>query len=227
MTVTNSGGPRKRAYSSPRREAEVAERRDRIRACAARRFVAKGYVATSMGDIAADAGVSERTVFNAFPNKAALLAECIRVAVRGDAGAAPMLARERWRAVFDAPTENMIALFAAAVTDLYGRAAPLLAVGEAAAAAEPLLDQERERGHAATLADLREVAGAMKRRGALRRGISTERAADIMYALAANESVYLRLVSEREWSPSGYAEALARALAGAIGPTAQDRARGD
>ena len=217
MTVTGSEGPRKRAYSSPIREAEAAERRNRIRACAARLFVRKGYVATSMRDIAADAGVSERTVFNAFPTKAALLSDCIRVAVRGDAAAAPMLARERWRAIFEAAPEGMIGLFADAVADLYSRAAPLLAVGEAAASADPLLAHERDRGHAATLADLREIASAMKRRGALRPGVSAERAAEIMYALAANESVYLRLVAECEWSPFAYARALERAILGAIG----------
>jgi AcrR family transcriptional regulator len=170
-----------------------------------------------MGAIAAEAGVSERTVFNAFPTKAALLTECIRVAVRGDAAVTPMLARERWRAVFDAAPEDMIGLFADAVADLYSRAAPLLAVGEAAASADPLLAEERDRGHAATLADLREIAGAMKGKGALRRGLSADRAAHIMYALAANESVYLRLVVECEWKPSAYATALKQALLGAIG----------
>jgi AcrR family transcriptional regulator len=223
MTVTDSGGKRKRAYSSPLRDAEAAERREKIRVSAARLFVRNGYLATGMGDIATDAGVSERTVFNAFPSKAALLSECIRVAVRGDAGAVPMLAREHWRAIFDAPAQRMIGLFADASADLYSRAAPLLAVGEAAASADPLLARERDRGHAATLADLREVARAMKRKGALRRGVSAERAAEAMYALAANESVYLRLVAACGWSPSAYARALERALLGAIGSATHDQ----
>jgi hypothetical protein len=108
-----------------------------------------------------------------------------------------MLERERWRAILDAPPDRVIGLFADAVTDLYRRAAPLLAVGDAAAWAGSALAQERDRGHAATLADLREVARAMKRKGALRRGVSADRGADVMYALAANESVYLRLVAQR------------------------------
>ena len=37
-------------------------------------------------------------------------------------------------------------------------------------------------------------------------------------AVLANESVYIRLVHERGWSPSAYARAVERALAGALGP---------
>ena len=38
-----------------------------------------------------------------------------------------------------------------------------------------------------------------------------------MYALAASESVYLRLVDHRGWSTAAYARMLERALAGAVG----------
>jgi AcrR family transcriptional regulator len=220
MTVTDPGDERKskRGYSSRLRAAQAASRREKIRASAARLFVCDGYAATSMSDIASLAGVSERTVFNAFPSKSVLLSECIRVAVRGDAETTPMLAREPWRAVFDAPPERMMGLLADATADLYGRAARLLAVGEAAASSDPLLAHERDRGHAATLSDLRELARAMKQAGAIRRGLSTAQAADAMFAVLANESVYVRLVHERGWSPSAYARAVERALAGALGP---------
>ena len=181
-------------------------------------FVRDGYAATSMSDIARLAGVSERTVFNAFPSKSVLLSECIRVAVRGDADATPMLARDRWQAVLDAPPERMMGLLADATADLYGRAGRLLAAGEAAASGDPLLAHERDRGHAVTLSDLRELAGAMKRAGAIRRGVSTAQAADVMFAMLANGSVYVRLVYERGWSPAAYARAAERALAGALGP---------
>jgi len=56
----------------------------------------------------------------------------------------------------------------------------------------------------------------MKRAGVLKRGMSPEHAADVMYALAASESVYLRLVEHRGWSTADYARMLERALAGAL-----------
>jgi len=211
-----SGDTVKRRYDSPARAQAALETRRRIRAAAAELFVASGYAATSMKAIAAAAGVSERTVFLVFPTKAALLGECIRVAVRGDDEATPLLARDDFRTALEAPPNRMLGRLADASTALMGRAARLLAVGEAVGPDDPVLGAVRARGHAATRADMLEVARALERAGALREGMSAEPAADAMYALAASESVYLRLVDQRGWSPEAYARTLERALAGAL-----------
>ncbi len=207
----------KRPYESPLRVAAAEETRGKIRAAASNLFVRHGYTATSMKAVAAEAAVSERTVYVAFPTKAALLGECIRVAVRGDDEATPMLERARWRAILEAPPERMLSLLADASAEVLGRTARLLAVGESVGSEDSLLNEVRERGRAATRSDFLEVAKAMQRAGALRRGTSTGRAADVMYALAGSEAVYLRLVEHRGWSPSAYARALEHALAGAVG----------
>ena len=47
-------------------------------------FIAKGYAATTVGDIAAAAGVSAPTIFTAFGTKAGILKRCIDVALAGD-----------------------------------------------------------------------------------------------------------------------------------------------
>ncbi len=206
----------KRTYASPARAAAAQATRRKIRATAAGLFSAHGYESTSMKSIAAAAGVSERTVFLVFPTKAALLGECIRVAVRGDDDATPLLGRQGVRAVLEAPPERMIALLADASADLLERAAPLLAAGESVGIEDPILNEIRERGRAATRSDMLEIATAMKRAGALKRGLSAERAADIMYALAASESVYLRLVNHCGWNQAGYARVLEAALTGAL-----------
>src|SRR5512132_1420085 len=122
--------PVKRSYKSVARAAAAEETRRKIRAAAAELFVRHGYAATSMKAISAEAGVSERTVFLAFPTKAVLLAQCIRVAVRGDDDSTPLLARDRWQAVLEAPRERMLGLLADASADLMSRTARLLAVGE-------------------------------------------------------------------------------------------------
>jgi AcrR family transcriptional regulator len=209
---------KRRRYESAARAAAAQETRRRIRAAAADLFVRHGYAATSMKAIAAEAGVSERMVFLVFATKAALLTECVRVAVRGDDESTPMLARERWQAVLEAPPERMLGLLAEVSAELMSRTARLLAVGESVGPEDPLLNEVREAGRAATRSDALEVARAMKRAGALRKGMSTEEAADIIYALAASESLYLRLVEHRGWSTAAYAGALERALAGALGP---------
>ncbi|HEX5406405.1 MAG TPA: helix-turn-helix domain-containing protein [Pseudonocardiaceae bacterium] len=56
--------PVKRAYRSPARAATRA----RIREAATRLFVAQGYVATTLRQVAAAAGVGERTLYDAFPS---------------------------------------------------------------------------------------------------------------------------------------------------------------
>jgi AcrR family transcriptional regulator len=208
---------RKRPYRSAVRQAAAAKTRQRILTAAGELFVANGFANTATKAVAARAGVTERTIFLNFPSKAALLSACIRAAVRGEAEDVPLLERAEWRLALTGDPDHVFGLLAQAVAQLYERAADLLAVGEAAAADDPLLDAERRRGHAATRADLLKVAKAMKRTGALRRGVSPERAADVMLAVAANESLYLRLVRERDWSVVAYTRMLERALAGALG----------
>lgn len=206
-----------RPYRSGVREERARQTRRAIRAAASELFTRDGYAATSVRAIAERAGVSERTVFVAFATKAAMLAECITVAVRGDDDATPMLARVAWRAVLEAPPERMIAEFARASADLMSRSARLLAVGESAGPEDAVLNGVRERGRAATRDDLAQVARAMKRAGVLRRGVSAERAAETMYGLAGGECVYLRLVDHCGWTDAAYAQMLERALAGVVG----------
>ena len=61
-----------------------------------------GYARTTTKAIARRAGVAERTLFLGFPGKAALLAEIIRVGVRGDEAATPLAERPDWREAADA-----------------------------------------------------------------------------------------------------------------------------
>jgi AcrR family transcriptional regulator len=206
----------KRRYESPARARAAAGTRARIRAAAAERFVRDGYGNTSMRAIAAAAGVAERTVYLAFPTKALLLAECIRVAVRGDDEATPFMARERQQAILAAPPDRMLDLLADSTAELMDRAAALLAVGEGIARGYAALSEVRDRGRAATRADMQEIAEALGRAGAVEPGLTAEAAADVMYTLAASESVFLRLTAHRGWSREAYARTLERALVGAL-----------
>jgi AcrR family transcriptional regulator len=212
----SSGPVKRRAYDSRKRSAAALENRRRIRAAASALFTEKGFDATTMSSVAQAAGVSDRTVYLVFPTKAALLNECIRVAVRGDDDEAPLHARAAWQAALEGPPEQMLGRFAQAVAQLMGRAARLLAVGESVGPIDPLLNEFRKRGRAATRADTLEGAEALKRAGVLRDGMSTEQAADIIYAVASSESVYLRLVEHRGWTDEAYAKVIEHALAGAL-----------
>src|SRR3954447_6572352 len=207
---------KRKSYESPVRAGAARETRRRIRAAAAELFTTEGYAATTMTAVAAAAGVSDRTVYLSFETKAALLNECIRVAVRGGDEEAPLMAGAGFGAVLEAPPEQMLAGLADASAQLMRRAARLLAVGESAGNQDPLLREFRERGHAATRADALDIAKALRRARVLRTGMSPQRAADVIYALTASESVYLRLVDDQDWSDSAYARMLERALVGAL-----------
>ena len=62
-----------RAGTALRWEAHKEETRRKLLASARRLFAERGFHATSAADIAADAGVTERTLFRYFPSKAALV----------------------------------------------------------------------------------------------------------------------------------------------------------
>jgi AcrR family transcriptional regulator len=211
--------PHKRQYTSPARAQAAVETRRAIAAAATELFLEHGFARTTTKAVAKRAGVSERMIFLNYESKAALLSACIRAAVRDANDAVPMLERAEWRAVLAAPDpQQAYHRLAHAVRALYERVAPLLAIGEAAARDDPLLEEQRQRGHAATHADLLEIARALKRAGAVKRGTSAERAADLMFAIAASEDVYLRLVNECGWTAAGYEDALSKALIGALAP---------
>ncbi|MFL5887614.1 MAG: TetR family transcriptional regulator [Solirubrobacteraceae bacterium] len=176
----------RKPYQSPLRAAAARETRRRIRAAAAELFTSEGYAATTMTAVAAAAGVSDRTVYLSFETKAALLNECIRVAVRGGDEEAPLMARAGFRSVLEAPPERMLARLADASAQLMRRAARLLAVGESAWNQDPLLREFRERGHAATRADALDIAKALRRARVLRTGMSPLRAA-VMRAMKRGE----------------------------------------
>lgn len=68
-----SGGSARRSYDASRRRAQAEQRRRDVLEAARRRFIASGLTATTITDIAHDAGVSPQTVYGVFGSKAALL----------------------------------------------------------------------------------------------------------------------------------------------------------
>ncbi|HEX4175708.1 MAG TPA: helix-turn-helix domain-containing protein, partial [Acidimicrobiales bacterium] len=85
----SSGSARpKRQYDARRRRERAAEERRATRTkvleAATRLFVAKGYTATTMADIAREAGVAMQSVYTAGRSKADLLSAAVERAVAGD-----------------------------------------------------------------------------------------------------------------------------------------------
>jgi AcrR family transcriptional regulator len=101
-------------------------------------FEHDGWVGTTVGSIAAAAGVSQKTVEALFGTKAALLQAAIDYAVRGDFEAEPIVRRDsvqRMEAAPDAPT--MLRLHARHLRTINERSAKLAWTIEHAAASDP------------------------------------------------------------------------------------------
>jgi AcrR family transcriptional regulator len=208
-----------RPYSTPKRDARAAVTRARILAAAERLFLRDGYARTTMKAIAAEAGVSEKTMYLAFTTKATLLRQVIQVAVQGDEAGIPLAQRPEWRAILAGPVEEIFKKFAHLNTALMNRTAAIIALGEAAAATDPELAAHRDAAHAETRANLRALAAELRRRGALRLGVTEQHAADVIYAIATDEGVFLRLTGECGWTPARYADLIAHTLAATLTPT--------
>jgi hypothetical protein len=152
-----------------------------------------------------------------FSTKANLLRHVIQVAVQGDESAIPISERPEWRGVVAGDPAGILGRFATLNAATMSRTAAIIALGEAAASTDPELAEYRDRAHAATRADLRALAEELNRRGALGPGISEQDTVDTLYALATNESVFLRLTRDCGWTPQRYGDLIARALTATLG----------
>ena len=68
-----------------------------------RLFSNKGYLATSIEDIAAEAGVARPTIFTAVGPKATILRLVVDQALAGDDAPVPIAERPWWREALDEP----------------------------------------------------------------------------------------------------------------------------
>ncbi len=218
VNAAASNSPR-RPYRSTKREQRARETRRAIREAATTLFLRDGYTQTSMRTIAHQAGVSEKTMYLAYATKANLLSHVIQVAVRGDEDPAPLAQRRQWREVLNSPPHGAFARFAELNATVMARTAAIIAIGEAAAAGDAELAGYRDHAHAAVHADVQALVNALSRAGILADNTDLSHAADTIYALAADESVYLRLTQECGWTDPQYAELLATTLQASLGKT--------
>lgn len=197
-------GSVKRQYRSPRRAASAAATRARIREAAAELFVQQGYVATTMRDVAKRAGVGERTLYDAFANKAALFGHTLGVATVGDEEPIPVQQRPEVRAALvESDPAKAIGMVLGYTIDLLERAGDLIMVSVEAAGADPDMRAAADAGESATHKATLEFTAALHQRGQLRAGLDARTAADIQYALCSPHMHQL-LRRYRDWSESRY-----------------------
>lgn len=197
--------------SRVRAEAALRTRR-LIREAATALFIERGVAATTMRQIAASAGVGERTVYAVFPTKAALFVEALNVAVAGDEDQVP-IAR---RAVFEAYKEERdpvraVELFVGHAASLYERAGDLTYTAFESSGADADMRALIEGAKAAMTTNMHSVALAWERSGLLRAGLDPGDAAAILYTLTG-PLVHHQLRRDQGWSAERYTRWLSETL---------------
>jgi AcrR family transcriptional regulator len=131
----------------PLRRAQTALTEQRILAAATQLFLADGYLATTLEDVARRAQVGARTVYVRFGTKGALFKRVVDVAIVGDTEPVDVLGRDWMQLALTAPTAaERLAAAAAAGRQIMQRTGALFAVAQQAAAVEPLIAEAWQQG---------------------------------------------------------------------------------
>jgi AcrR family transcriptional regulator len=211
----------RRPYASQRRQEQAAQTRRDIVAAAGALFRERGYRATSMPDIAAEAGVVVETVYRAFGSKAGLFRAVMEAVLAGGGARADVPVEERpaIRAMIEEPDpRRQIQLYAATQPGIHRRSGPLLRA-LSAAATDPELKVLWDEMEAWRLQGQGRFVGMLAERGVLQPGVSVEQARDVVWTLCSL-AVHDLLVIERGWTSEDYQDWLASALTCALLPGA-------
>lgn len=203
-----------RRYDSTQRRQQAQQNRARVLQAARQRFLAQGYAATKIAEIARDAGVSVETVYKTYATKAGVLKALFDVLVAGDDDPIPMAQREVIQKVLDAPeATRKIAIYAEHLASTMPRSAPvqLLARDGAASSADAAAVWKQIRDE--TLTAMKMFAADLGKTGQLR--VSAAVARDVLWTYHAPE-LYELLVLERGWSAARYGEFITAALTDAL-----------
>lgn len=200
-------GVGKRPYHSPVRDRQAEETQRRILTAARSLFEHQGYATTTLEAIAELAEVSPKTIEAVFGSKRALLAEVINP--EGFSTSVKRLIEEL-RATED-PTRRL-SLVAQITRQAYEPLASSLELLRTAGAVAPELAEVARQIEARRRQNQARLMTFLHEQGALRPGLSLEKATDVLWALTSYD-LYRMLVVEQQWEPEQYETWLAQLLA--------------
>jgi AcrR family transcriptional regulator len=200
-----------RAYRSTLRAERARRTRHAILEAAHRLFTERGYAATTIAAIAAEAGVAVDTVYAVAGTKPTLFRLLLETAISGTDEAVPAEERDYVLRIREAPTAPAkIATYAAALRRIGQRMAPLLMVLREAAAQAPELEADRSEIAERRARNMRLFAADLHGTGELRDDLTIDEVADIVWTMNSAE-FYALLVHDRGWSPERFESWLADA----------------
>jgi AcrR family transcriptional regulator len=195
---------RRRSYNSTQRQEQARRTRRAVLAAAHELFVTRGYAATTINTVAADAGVSVETVYKAFGNKPGLVKAAFDVAVVGDDEPIPMMQREFVRRTSAEPDpRKKLEGYGVHVADVGARTGRILLAVRAAAATDPGAADVWAELQAERLTGMTAFARHLHDGGYLRTDVSANEARDVMWTYNSVE-LWDLLVNQRGWSPKRF-----------------------
>ncbi|MET0866127.1 MAG: TetR/AcrR family transcriptional regulator, partial [Nakamurella sp.] len=128
----------------------------------------------------------------------------------------PVEQRAGLRRVIEAPdARSALRAYAATQPGVWSRVGPLLRVLDSAAKGDQSLTELQDNLARQRLTGMRRFAGQLADRGALRAGVTPDRAADMLWAICAQAN-YDALVVDRGWTDEEFQEWLAETLIAAL-----------
>jgi len=190
-----------RTYRSPLRDEQARQTRSSILAAGRRLFTKQGYAATTVAQVAADAGVAVDTVYAAVGAKSVIFRLLLETALSGTDEVIPAEERDYvLRMKAQTRARDKLETYAAAVRAIAERVGPLHLVLRDAAAQAPELARIRDDIASRRAKNMRSLARDLIATGDLRPELDVEEIADVVWSMNSAEFYYL-LVHERGWAP--------------------------
>jgi AcrR family transcriptional regulator len=194
-----------RRYRSQLREQQALATKRAVVDAARALFIANGWAATGMRDVAAAAGVAVETVYAHFSSKRGLLRAVTDAAAVGDDAPVPLAERTDFLAIGQGSRRARTRAAARVLTAVHVRTAALAVLLRQAAPADDeiaeVLRSTRERQRVDVASAIELVIGRAP----------TRRECDGVWAVASPE-LYLLLVEESGWTPEEYEAWIAETL---------------
>jgi AcrR family transcriptional regulator len=180
--------------------------REKVVEAARELFVAQGYGATSLQEVADRAGVAVQTIYFVFRNKRTLFKDVVDTSIAGDAEPVATMDREWFRAACAEPTAaGQLRAHVRGTREILGRVAPIMSLIATAAATDPEIAAQWPDGPDPRYTVQYTAAEALAGKPDARPGISVEMAADVLFGLLSPQ-LYLIFVRDRDWSPDTWEE---------------------
>lgn len=199
-------------YRSPLRKQQAASTRTRIAAAAGQLFAARGFVPTSIEQIAQAAGVARPTIYTSFNGKAAILKASLDLRLAGDDAPLPVSQRPWFRRVLESKNQHqMLEEYAGVCRSISERVGDLYEAVRNAVGADPDIARLHQDLKGQRHDGARVVIDALTELGALRDDMDPGTATDLLWYLN-DPATWTALVRDRGWKPLDYERWLARTM---------------